>query len=145
MTRQAIFISRLVSVLSVALSLGCGGADDGRRAVSGTITLKGEALDEGLIEFLPLADGAAAGPATQSGAVITSGAYKIPRDSGLVAGTYKILITSGDGKTPADGGLPGPTGNIVSLDRIPPEFNVDSQQQVKVTLDGPNVFDFHIP
>jgi hypothetical protein len=145
MTSQAIVISRLVSVLSIALSLGCGSADDGRRAVSGTITLKGEALDEGVIEFFPLADEAAAGPATQSGAVITNGAYKIPRDSGLVAGTYKILITSGDGKTPADGGLPGPTGNIVSLDRIPPEYNVDSQQQVKVTLDGPNVFDFYIP
>lgn len=135
----------LVGILSIALTLGCGKADDGRREISGTITLHGTALDEGVIEFLPLAVAGQGKPATQSGAVITNGAYRIPRDSGLVAGTYKVLITAGDGVTPVDGELPGPTGNIVSVDRIPPEYNVDSQQQVQVVPEGPNVFDYTIP
>ena len=137
--------NRLLVILFIALLVGCGKASDGRMAISGNVTLQGEKLDEGVIEFLPLAGGGQAGPATQSGAVITDGAYKIPRDSGLVAGKYKVLITAGDGKTPADGGLPGPTGNIVSVDRIPPEYNVDSKQEVEVTPEGPNVFDYEIP
>lgn len=145
MTAQSIQVIRLMTALLVAVLLGCGGEDDGRREVTGTITLQGEPLDEGVIEFIPLETEVPGGAATQSGAVITAGAYKIPRESGLMAGTYRVLITAGDGKTPADGGLPGPTGNIVSKDRIPPEYNVDSKQQIKVTLEGPNVFDFSIP
>jgi hypothetical protein len=136
----------LNSVLLIGvLLIGCGKASDGRLEVSGTITLHGETLDEGVIEFLPLADTKRAGPATQSGAVITNGAYKIPSDSGLVAGSYKVLITAGDGKTPVDGELPGPTGNIVSVDRIPAEYNIDSKQEVTVTPKGPNIFDYAIP
>jgi hypothetical protein len=132
-------------LLSGVMLIGCGKASDGRVAVSGTITLQGETLDEGVIEFLPLAKTGRTGPTTQSGAVITDGVYKIPRDSGLVVGTYHVLITAGDGKTPVDGELPGPTGNIVSVDRIPPEYNVDSKQKVTVTPEGPNVFDYTIP
>jgi hypothetical protein len=137
--------SRLPKFLLVMLLIGCGKASDGRMEISGTVTLEGGALDEGVIEFLPLAASDRAAPTSQSGAVITEGAYKIPREKGLFAGTYKVLITAGDGKTPVDGELPGPTGNIVSVDRIPPEYNVDSKQQVQVTPEGPNVFDYIIP
>jgi len=139
------FSNHLLRLLFVVLVVGCGKPSDGRMAISGNVILQGEKLDEGVIEFLPRAGGGRSGPATQTGAVITDGAYNIPREQGLLVGTYKVLLTAGDGKTPADGGLPGPTGNIVSVDRIPPEYNVDSQQEVEVTSEGPNVFDYDIP
>ncbi|MEQ1830456.1 MAG: hypothetical protein ABL921_31145 [Pirellula sp.] len=118
---------------------GCG-PNDGRLPISGNVTLKGQPLDEGVIEF--------ASTSSKSGTLIKNGAYDIPRDQGLVPGTYKVIITSGDGRTPADSpdGLPGPTGaNIVSKDRIPAEYNTKSNQEVNVSSTAKNKFDFAIP
>lgn len=126
-------------VMFMVCSVGCGGSG-GLQAIKGVVTLSGKPLDEGVIEFVSVS--------SKSGAVITNGKYDIPADHGLMPGTYKVLITSGDGKTPVDSpdGLPGPTGaNIVSKDRIPPEYNTDTKQSVTVTDSGPNQFDFTIP
>lgn len=125
---------------------GCGDGSGNRKEVKGTVKLHGALLDNGSIEFIPLAtsgDGA-----TKSGAMITKGAYVIPKALGLVPGKYKVIISAGDGKTPAANPdePPGPTGaNIISVDLIPPEYNVDSKQEVEVTAKGPNVFDYNIP
>lgn len=119
---------------------GCGAGNNGRLPVSGVITLKGEPLDDGTIEF--------SSPSVKSGASIIKGKYSMPADQGLSPGKYKVMITAGDGKTPADSpdGLPGPTGaNIISMDRIPAEYNTNSTQEVTVTDKGPNKFDFTIP
>ena len=40
---------------------------------------------------------------------------------------------------------PGGSTNIVSLDRIPEDWNVRSKQQVEVRAKGPNTFNFDIP
>ncbi len=119
---------------------GCGAGNNGRLPVSGVITLKGEALDDGTIEF--------SSPSVKSGASIIKGKYSMPADQGLSPGKYKVIITAGDGRTPADSadGMPGPTGaNIVSKDRIPAEYNTNSTQEITVTDAGPNKFDFTIP
>ncbi len=124
----------LLSLLS-----GCGNSD-GKLAISGTVTLKGQPLDDGIIEF--------SSTATRTGASITKGKYTIPAANGLAPGKYKVHITAGDGRTPADSpdGMPGPTGaNIISKDRVPPEFNTKSTIEVTVTNKGPNVFDYAIP
>jgi hypothetical protein len=74
----------------------------------------------------------------------------IPRENGLKPGKYLVRVTAGDGITPVntlDPELgPGPTGstNIVSKDLVPPEWNAKSKQQVTVTKEGPNTFDFDI-
>ncbi len=80
---------------------GCGGTD-GKLPVSGTITLKGEPLDDGIIEF--------SSAETRTGANIIKGKYEVPAENGLKPGTYKVSITAGDGRTPADSpdGLPRP-------------------------------------
>ena len=119
---------------------GCGAGNNGRLPVSGVITLKGEALDDGTIEF--------SSSSVKSGASIIKGKYSMPADQGLSPGKYKVIITAGDGRTPADSadGMPGPTGaNIVSKDRIPAEYNTNSTQEITVTDAGPNKFDFTIP
>jgi hypothetical protein len=125
---------------ALALSTGCN-SDDGRLEVSGKITFKSAPLDSGTIVFVS-ADGR-----SQASAVITGGAYRIPKPQGLAAGTYKVSITSPDGKTPdADPNAPpGPGGNFASKDRIPKAFNTESKVEVEVKKGDPNVFDFTIP
>lgn len=89
----------------VALFLGCG-PGDGRLPVSGTVTLNGQNLGEGTIEFF--------NDQTRTGAQISEGKYSVERDQGLTPGKYKVSITSGDGRTPADDpeAAPGPTVRI---------------------------------
>ena len=63
-------------------------------------------------------------------------------------GQYRVVITSGDGRTRANvpDEPPGPTGaNIISKDRIPPDYNTNSKQEVEVTEKKANVFNFDIP
>ena len=134
-------ISRIGIVCLLMGSItGCGAGNDGRLPVNGVVTLKGEALDDGIIEFASLD--------LKSGASIIKGKYTVPADQGLKPGKYKVTITAGDGRTPADSadGMPGPTGaNTVSKDRVPAEYNTNSTQEVTVTDAGPNKFDFTIP
>jgi hypothetical protein len=128
--------------LGAALLAGCSDPYGGRMAVSGAVKLQGEPLKDGSITFVPLD-----GQDTQSGAGITNGGYKVPREHGLKPGKYLVQLTSGDGKTPdreEDIAGPGST-NIVSVDRIPPEWNTDSKQQIEVKSGGANQFDFDIP
>lgn len=118
------------------------GCDSGptRYGVSGTVKFKGEPLKDGIIQFVPVPSGP-----TSAGPLIVDGNYTIPRDKGLVAGKYRIVINSGDGKTPTDPNIPpGPTGNFASKDRIPLEWNQESKHEVEVTAAGPNKFDFDI-
>jgi hypothetical protein len=111
-------------------------------AVSGAVKLEGQPLTDGSITFIPLD-----GQDTQSGAGIENGTYKVPRDRGLKPGKYLVQLTSGDGKTPdREEDIAGPSStNIVSVDRIPPEWNTESKKQVEVKSSGSNQFDFEIP
>lgn len=137
--RPAFFV--LLGLL--AIMIGCGPNYGGRQEIKGTIKLKGQPLDQGQISFTPISgDGA-----TKEGALIANGEYHIDRAHGLMPGKYRVLITSGDGKTPANTNEPpGPTGaNIISKDRIPPDYNTNSKQEVEVTDKKPNVFNYDIP
>jgi hypothetical protein len=134
----------LTLALSVSFASGCFSNYGGRQEIKGTVKLKGQALDTGTIEFVPLEGDRA----TQGGAVVANGTYLIPRPQGLMPGKYRVILTSGDGRTPASNpdSAPGPTGaNIVSKDRIPPEYNVNSKQEVEVSASKPNIFDYDIP
>ena len=90
----------LVMVLELVASVimaGCGGADDElpRESISGTVTLNGEPLKAGSIQFQPTGQGGGnAGSAT-----ITDGNYSIAKVEGLVPGKYLVLITSSPAQT----------------------------------------------
>ncbi len=132
------------TVLLALASIGCSRADrSGRLPISGTVTLKGQPLDRGTIEFSP------AGPDTKSmsGATITDGKFAIPAQQGLTPGTYRVRISSSEGGATASATeMPGDSKAApVAKDRIPPEFNTETKQEIKVTAGGPNTFEFSIP
>jgi hypothetical protein len=132
----------LVLLMWVMVS-GCSNDFGDRQEIEGLVTLKNQPLDDGSIEFTPL-EPPPGKPETQSGAQITGGKYSIPRAQGLVPGKYRVRITAAAPETPLSAGeLPGP-GGPPAKERIPPEYNVNSKQEVTVTS-GPNTFNFDIP
>ena len=143
------FCVRVSCVLLVALlfTAGCSNPTDGGLGISGTVKLKNEPIKDGaIVMFEPLENQGTAGNAT-----VVGGAFTIPKSNGLKPGKYLVRVTAGDGKTavnPVDpDSPPGPSGggNIISKDLVPADWNVNSKQEVVVTQEGPNKFDFVIP
>jgi hypothetical protein len=127
--------------LAVLACAGCSPRTD-RLAVSGKVQLDGAPLDSGSIRFTSLGEG----KLVASGAMIQEGVYHIPQAKGLTPGTYHVEINSPDSKAPPvmARATPGGPGIPVAPDRIPAEYNVNSQQTIEVTQDGETQFDFDI-
>jgi hypothetical protein len=89
---RADFVSKLTSIvliLGAVLISGCGGGDGLERvALSGSVTLNGEPVPNGVVRFAPAAG--TEGP--MASAMITDGRYQVPRDVGPVAGNYEARI-----------------------------------------------------
>jgi hypothetical protein len=132
---------RLTCLGLVLLLCGCDSGPK-RYAVTGSVTLKGQPLDSGVITFVP--DGGSGQPGS---AVITNGKYSISGEHGLLLGKYKVALSAPDGKTPdlEPGALPGPSGNFASKDRIPDEFNAKSKLEFEVKATAENVFNCTVP
>lgn len=126
-------------LLIVTLMTGCGSSNPlNRQAVSGTVSLGGEPIASGSIEFQPTGAGG-----TMSGAVITNGEYQIPLESGLPPGEYLVRISSADENAePVE--APGES-NKLAVEKIPAEFNSESNVNRTVEAGKANVFDFEIP
>lgn len=131
----------LLTAVFLLCLVGCAKKDtSGRQSISGKVTFQGAPLDNGSIQFQ-----AEAGGQQGSGAVITNGEYTVPARAGLLPGKYKVLISAGNpGQPIPEGQAPGESGPPVE-DRIPPEFNVNSDKFVEVSADKENKFDFDIP
>jgi hypothetical protein len=130
-------------LLAALILTGCSDPYAGRMALSGSVTLEGQPLDGASISFEPMDKGVE----TRAGGEVKNGRFTIPRESGLKPGKYLVRLTAGDGKTPAneEAGAPGGSTNIISVDRIPEDWNVNSKQEVDVKADGSNTFEFSIP
>jgi hypothetical protein len=68
----------------------------------------------------------------------------------LKPGKYLVIISCGDAKQSVNDNpdfAPGPSGgrNVMSVDRVPEDWNLHSKHEVEVTSNGPNNFDFDIP
>jgi hypothetical protein len=132
----------IVMLLLLLGSSGCQDNPRGRKAVSGTVKLKGVPLNYGSIDFRP--EPSSAGIAT--GTIIRDGKYEIPAKKGLPNGTYEVRINS----TEADTSPPDPTmintgGSKNAIERIPPEYNIRTTQKVVVSDDAEASFNFEIP
>jgi hypothetical protein len=136
-------LSVLMIVLAAAVvAVGCS-SSDGRVEVTGNVKLVGQPIEDGTIEFKPLDK-----QDTMQGAQIVNGAYKIPRKQGLKPGKYLVAISSGDPKkrVGADEETgPGPSRVHMAVERVPPEWNIRSKQEVEIKSGIVNKKDFEIP
>jgi hypothetical protein len=125
----------------VVLLAGCNTDPLGREAVSGTVHFQGKPLDQGRIQFVPVTKGP-----TESGATIENGEFRIPRDSGLAPGTYKVSVFSYDqkGAKVQSEEVPGDPGNTQFRERIPKKYNAETTLSVEVKKGGSNVFDLKL-
>src|SRR5437870_1956612 len=118
-------------VLAAVVSLtGCGGDPNARQAVSGTVTFNGQPLDQGRIHFVPVDK-----TKSDSGATVENGKYNIPRDVGLMPGTYKVSVYSYDqkGAKVQSSEIPGEPSAKQFKERIPAQYNVQTKLTAEVT------------
>jgi hypothetical protein len=134
---------RLLSIVCVSaaiLSSGCG-ADNplGRKALNGAVTLDGQPLDNGAIEFHPMDGG------VQSGALIKAGRYSIPTREGATVGKYRVVIYDTYETPPLPPGhMPGDALPKPAPPKVPPEWNSNSQNTITIKNEGPFQFNFDI-
>lgn len=118
--------SALSQLLVLTLMSGCGGPDGpARYPVSGTVTVNGEPLEDGSIQFIPSDNS----DSPSIGATITGGTYSIPAKKGALAGEYTVQI-KGMKKTgrQIEAGSPLPPGTMVDelIEVVPPKYNTNS-------------------
>jgi hypothetical protein len=129
------FVFRVAAVcLFCGLALGCGGTD-GQLPVTGEVTLDGQPLKSGSIQFEPVNNSAT----TASGTVIENGKYSLSEENGLDAGEYRVAISSA-GTTSA----PSMDGGGVAEELIPALYNEKSSLAATVKETGENHFVFKL-
>ena len=127
--------------LVITTSFGCGKKGPRRAAVSGHVSLHGQPISEGVIQFLPVEG--TVGP--EAGGVISNGQYDIPRQRGPVVGKNRVELRASKktGRKIQDPtGRPGvQTDEYAEL--FPPDSNTNSTL-VREIKDDPNTLDFDI-
>jgi hypothetical protein len=143
MLSKCVFAAILAAAVVTA---GCTNTQTGRLAISGTVKLNGQPIKDGaIVLFEPLE-----GQDTAGNTTVYAGAFAISREFGLKPGRYLVRVTAGDGQTAVNpvnpDSPPGPATNtnIISKDLVPANWNENSREEVTVTKDGPNKFDFDI-
>lgn len=113
-------------------------------AVSGTVTLDGQPLENGVIRFVPASD--VKGP--KASVAIIGGRFAIPTDAGPVPGLHRVEIESTDhgGIAPDDetalADLAAGRRKPVKPAKIPSIYNVRSTLQRTIQSDSDNQFEF---
>ncbi len=120
---------------------GCGAEElkFDRAQVSGSVTVNGEPLSEGVIRFIPQRDTTGQLVAAQ----IAGGKYEITAENGPAVGKNRVEITASR-KTGAQEPVPdAPPGTMqdVTEQYIPAEYNTQSQTVVEIKP-GDNKHDF---
>jgi hypothetical protein len=138
-------LARFVGFSGLTLSLACAGCGAGdelpRQAVSGTVTLNGQPLELGIIQFRP----SSAVEPVPAGAEIKGGAFTIPRDEGPTPGNYRVFInSSGPKKALTKAETSGEKMPGILPDLIPAKYNSESTLTAKVAADKPNTYDFSL-
>lgn len=120
--------------LSLPLFAACGRGND-RCAVSGSVTLGGQPVDPGNIQFSPLGEN----QASASGAPILGGQYSISREGGLLPGKYLVRIYWPEKNVLGQGrGVPLPK------ERVPAKYNINSELTAEIRAGEDNKLDFSL-
>jgi hypothetical protein len=142
--RRSTYHLLLGLVLGIATT-GCAGSGDDlpRQPVSGTVTMDGQPLPEGVIQFSPTRD-TTKGPVVGANAEIKDGQFSIPREEGLVSGSYKVSIShaelkeakaKGKTSTNVDTKIPSRTKEI-GPELIPARYNTESELKTEIKPGG---------
>jgi len=128
-------------LLTIATGTGCGKKGPKRAAVAGSVSLDGQPITEGVIQFLPVEG--TVGP--EAGGVIENGRYDIPRQRGPIVGKNRIEFRASK-KTGRK--IQDPTGRTGTLtdefkEAFPATANTKSTL-VREIKDEPNKLDFEI-
>ncbi len=130
----------VLCVFASSLAVGCGKAKVVRCPVSGTVTVGGEPVEVGSIEFMPDAD--SSGPVC--GGTITNGAYSIDKKGGPTPGNYKVRIvgSKSTGNKVEVPGAPGPIDELIPV--IAKKYAVPGGTEIPTATikSGKNVVDF---
>jgi hypothetical protein len=121
----------------VSAACGCSG-DSGagddipRVAISGEVTLDGNPLPEGKIEFAPIG----AGAADIAVGDIEDGHFSIIRSVGPSPGKYKVKISSRKSRKIAAGEEPGGGPDKREPEKVPKKYNAQSKLEVDIPASG---------
>ncbi len=133
---------RFASWILVSLSViaGCGGPTGDRVPLAGEVTLDGQPLDRGSIEFHPDGEGSI------TGGVIVDGKFEIPAEQGAKPGKYSVRIFASGDSVEVDPDMgPGPEAeNVVSEELIPAKFNTETELTAEVGDQGAESLRFEI-
>ena len=133
MKQQAFYLM----LLPLLMALGCRESDPlNRQAVSGKITLDGEPLAEGTVDFTPVNNG------VPSGASLKDGVFTIPKEKGLPPGDYIVRVSAAN-PSGITADVPGES-NQISLELIPEKYNTKSELSFHVDEKGSNVLDLDL-
>ena len=142
--REVRFRSTLVALL-LAMA-GCSGSSDDlpREAVSGAVTLDGEPLPRGMIQFRPSDTGPASGSGVVGGSTIEDGRFSIPRGMGLTPGQYKVSINASTDRREArtKGRIVQKSGLAKEL--IPSKYNSETELVAEVKKGGTSDLKFDL-
>lgn len=130
-----------LTALLVMLAAGCSKSDPNRGTVAGRVTLDGQPLERGVIQFVPI-DGTQ-GIAT--GGSIEKGLYRLADAAAPAVGHNRVEIRA---MRPTGNKVPKPfasPGEMIDelVAAVPPQYNSNSKLTVEVTP-GENAADFAI-
>lgn len=129
----------LACVLSVLLP-GCFSpdVDEPREMVRGRVTIDGEPLARGVIEFDPTSAHWSKEEGLPAGAAVIEGSFYINRSRGPVPGKYKVSVKSEESHAVR----PAEADHACQV--VPPKFNTATQLLVEIEPDSENVFDISL-
>jgi hypothetical protein len=128
----------LGSLVLVIVVSGCGDGGSGNyQAIHGSVTFRGEPLDDGTIQFF----GVGEQPGLRGGAMIRDGSYELPREHGLAPGTYLVRISSTERIAKAGTSSMNP---FHARERLPAKYNAQSKLTVEVGSRNQGAFDFNL-
>jgi hypothetical protein len=131
------FLLIVLAILAVTMLDGCW-RGDGRRPLSGVVTLDGQPLEDATISFQPVPGN----PGSTSGAATSNdGTFSISTDKGLKPGKYTVTVQKwkGTGRTFKD----PKTGESVEI-TAPISLKEAGHLDVTVVDNGVNHFDFRL-
>lgn len=127
----------LAVIASAAIGLsGCGGSESTGATITGTVTLNGTPIDNGVINFNPIGSGS-----TAVAPIEPNGSYEARMSRSLVGiepGEYSVSIEAW--KYPPGAIIDGKE-YVNGVSAVPPAYRVGGEKQLKLTIEAGQAHD----